>query len=163
MTMFTPDVLLAAKDVGLPISVLVGVLAIFAAIVQIKDLRSQAKFFSILVSGMVAVAALVFIFWISTKEVYQWVDTKALADWPGNDEGWTDLREPLAQYCDRSREGTVATCWSNRPEGYPVNVIFQGTQGIGAWCAYKLKEKIGVGKADGTNLGRVYICARVTL
>jgi hypothetical protein len=163
MTTFSPAILLSAKDVGLPISVLVGILAIFAAIVQLKSVHSRSTFYSILACGMVAVASLLFVFWISTREVYQWVDTKALADWAGNDEGWTDSGEPLEQYCNRSREGTVATCWSNRTDGYPVDVMFHGTQGIGAWCAYKLKEKIGVGKADGSNPGRVYICARVTL
>ncbi len=163
MITFGPETLLAAKDVGLPISVLVGILAIFAAIVQLKDVHNQAKFFSILACGMVAVAVLVFVFWISTREVYQWVDTKAYADWVGNDEGWTDSAEPLGQYCDRSREGTIASCWSNRPEGYPTNVIFHGTQGNGQWCAYKIKEKIGVGKADGGNTARVYICVRVSL
>jgi hypothetical protein len=165
MSMFNADVLAAAKNVGIPISVLVGVLAIFGSIVILKDLKDRKIFFGIIACGAIAIASLMFIFWLSTKEIYQWVDTKALADWAGNDEGWTDSREPSQKYCDRSREGNIATCWSNRPDGYPVSPkpTFTGTVGTGAWCTYKLKEKIAVGRADGDKLGRVYICARVSL
>jgi hypothetical protein len=163
MDIFNPATLGSAKDVGIPISVLVGILAVFGGIFGLRDVKDRKIFFGIIGCGVAVIASLLFIFWISTKEVYQWVDTKALADWAGNDEGWTDSREPSQMYCNRSREGNVATCWSNRPEGYPSNVMFHGTTGIGAWCTYKLKEKIAVGRADGQQLGRVYICARVSI
>jgi hypothetical protein len=103
------------------------------------------------------------IFWVSTREVYQWIDTKAKADWGGNDEGWTDGGTPAAEYCNRSREGNIATCWSNRPEGYPPKPMFKGTIGNGAWCTYKVPELTLLGRADGTATGRVFVCGRVSL
>jgi hypothetical protein len=163
MNGFSPTVLAAAKNAGIPISTLVAVLAIFGGIIGLKVVEDSKKFFAIVSCGVVAIATVMFIFWISTAESYQWVDTKALADWAGNDEGWTDSGEPLPMYCDRSREGNIATCWRNRPEGYPPATMFHGTVGTGAWCTYKLKEKIAVGRADGDKLGRVYICARVSI
>jgi hypothetical protein len=166
MEIFNPSTLGAVKNVGIPISVLVGVLAVFGAIVALRGGQiERGVFFTIVGLGVVTVACLMFIFWASTKEVYQWIDTKALADWAGNDEGWTDGREPLSKYCDRSREGGIATCWSNRPDGYPTSPAptFKGTDGSGAWCTYKLKEKILFSRADGAAIGRVYICGRVSL
>jgi hypothetical protein len=162
---FNPSTLGAVKNVGIPISVLVGVLAIFGAIATLRGKIDRGVFFTIVAFAATTVACLMFIFWVSSREVYQWIDTKAVADWAGNDEGWTDDREPSSKYCDRSREGNIATCWSNRPEGYPTSPppMFKGTNGTGAWCTYKLKEKILFSRADGTALGRVYICGRVSL
>jgi hypothetical protein len=162
---FNPSTLGAVKNVGIPVAVLVGILAIFGALVALRGKIGGGDFYTIVGFAVTTVACLMFIFWVSTKEVYQWIDTKALADWAGNDEGWTDNREPLPKYCDRSREGSIATCWSNRPDGYPSNPppMFKGTNGNGAWCTYKLKEKILLSRADGNALGRVYICGRVSL
>jgi hypothetical protein len=165
MFIFNANTLMAAKNVGVPLSVLLGILAIFGALFQVRNINNRATFFILAAGGAIAIASLIFVLWISTREIYQWVDTKALADWAGNDEGWTDTREPLQMYCDRSREGNIATCWSNRREGYPDpnTVMFSGTGNMGAWCTYKLREKIAVGRANGEALGRVYICARVSL
>jgi hypothetical protein len=162
---FNPSILGAAKDAGIAVSVLIGVLAIFGVIAAIKGRIEGWRFFTIAGFGALTVLCLMFVFWISTREIYHWIDTKALADWGGNDEGWTDGREPAAMYCDRSREGTLAVCWSNRPEGYPSSPppMFHGTQGNGAWCTFKLKEKLVFGAADGASRGRVYVCGRVSL
>jgi energy-coupling factor transporter transmembrane protein EcfT len=162
---FNPSTLGAVKNVGIPVAVLVGVLAVFSAIAFLRGKIERSVLLSIVGFAAITVACLMFIFWVSTKEVYRWIDTKAVADWAGNDEGWTDGREPLPEYCDRSREGNIATCWSNRPEGYPINPppMFKGTVGNGAWCTYKLKERILFSRADGNALGRVYICGRVSL
>lgn len=165
MDIFNPSTLNAVKNVGIPISVLVGVLAIFGAVVALRGNIERRVFLVTVSFGAITVGCLMFIFWVSTKEAYQWVNTKAVADWAGNDEGWTDGGEPSPQYCDRSREGGIATCWRDRPSGYPTNPppMFKGTDGTGAWCTYKIQEKVFLGRADGSALGRVYICARVSL
>jgi hypothetical protein len=164
-TIFSPTILSAAKEAGIAVSVLVGVLAIFGVTAAIKGKVEGWRFFTITAFGALSIFCLMFVLWLSTREIYQWIDTKALADWGGNDEGWTDEREPLSKYCNRGREGILAVCWSNRPEGYPSSPppIFQGSQRTGAWCTYKLKEKLVFGRADGSNQGRVYVCGRVSL
>ena len=117
--MFNSITLTAAKDAGIPVAVLVGILAIFAAIVADRSYTGERRYLVISSFGALSVACLMFILWVSTREIYQWVDTKALADWGGNDEGWTDGRKPSSAYCNREREGTISVCWSNRPDGYP--------------------------------------------
>ena len=161
MQLFDSTTLLAAKDAGIPISVLVAILSIFLAIATISK---QAPL-RVLLFGGITTICLMYIFWASTRELYQWVDTKALGDWVGNDEGWTDGGQPLPLYCDRNREGNVATCWRNRPEGYPANPppMFTGSIRNGAWCAYKLREDTNLVGASGRATGRIFICARVSL
>jgi len=162
MNIFNESMLAAAKDAGIPIAVVVGVLAIFAALVALRANREIYR--TVAVAGLVAVACLMFIFYVSTREIYQWIDTKSYADWAGNDEGWTDGELPSAEYCNRTREGAIVTCWRNRPTGYPTTPAprFAG-KGNAAWCTYKLQEQTTFGKADGNARGRVYICGRVSL
>jgi hypothetical protein len=163
MINFNSDTLTAAKNAGIPISVLVGILAILGGLIGTKNLTDQKRFFTIVACGVSGIVSLLFIFWVSTRETYRWVDTKALAGSAGNDEGWTDTREPLEKYCDRSREGNVAICWSNRPEGYPAGAVFEGTFGARAWCAYKTEDRATLGQSDGSPSGKVYICVRVSI
>lgn len=162
---FNPTTLAAAKDAGIPIAVIVGILGIFAAIAADRSYVGERRYAVISSFGALSVICLIFIFWVATREVYQWVDTKALADWGGSDEGWTNGRSPLSEHCSRDREGVIAVCWSNRPGGYPMNPppIFRGTPGTGAWCTYKLRENLIFGRADGESKGRVFVCVRVSI
>lgn len=163
--MFNPTVLAAAKDAGIPIAALVGILSIFAVIATINKQVNFRVFITIIGFAVVCTVCLMFILWLSTREIYQWVDTKTLADWAGNDEGWTDGSIPASVYCDRGREGNIATCWRNRPDGYPTNPPprFKGNSKDGAWCTYKLKEGTTLAQATGKATGIVFICARVSL
>jgi hypothetical protein len=162
---FSPELLVAAKNAGLPITVLIGVISVFLAVSATKIDMKGVRFLIVSVLGAVAIACLMGVFWISTRESYSWIDTTALADWGGKDEGWTDGRTPEKEKCDETRTGVLAVCWSNRPFGYPVapKPMFEGAKRDGAWCAYKLKEELVFGEADGHDKGRVFVCARVTL
>ena len=164
MNFFNPTILSAAKDAGISIAVLIGVLAVFGvAIPLIAKYDGPRRW--IVGFSVVIVSCLLFIFWVANQEVYEWIDTKAYADWAGNDEGWTDGDKPNLKYCDRGREGSIVTCWRNRPSGYPTNPppVFKGTTGVGPWCTYKIQGNINFGHADGGAQGRVYICGRVSL
>jgi hypothetical protein len=163
MTLFTPETLAAAKNAGLPITVAVGVLSIFAALTVLNNkLNLRALLLTTTFAG-ISILCLMFVFWLSTREIYQWIDTRAFGDWAGNDEGWTDGDQPKAELCDRSRQGVIATCWRNRREGYPSQAMFKGSDGTGAWCTYKLSEKVQLSQGDGKATGRVFICGRVSL
>ncbi len=169
MNIFNSQILEAAKNAGISITVTVGVLSIFILIATLRGQIKTSRFITIVSFGGLVVVCLMFVYWLSVQEVYQWVDTKALADWAGNDEGWTDGRAPSAGYCDRSREGTLAVCWSNRPDGHPEESpmgprpVFKGTPGAAAWCTYKLRETVMLNKPEGLNPGRVFVCARVSI
>jgi len=162
--LFDSSTLDAAKDAGVPISVLVGILSVFGILAAMSAGKVKLSIYiTTAACATLSILSLCFIFWFSTKEIYRWVDTKGLADWAANDEGWTDGRRPSSNYCDGDREGELAICWSNRREGWPANVNFSGTPGAGAWCTYKMKEKILIGQANGLAIGRVFICTKVSL
>ena len=163
MNLFSPETLSAAKNAGLPITIAIGILSIFAALTVLNNKVNFRTFLFTTGFAAISVVCLMFVFWLSTREVYEWIDTRALADWAGNDEGWTDGDIPKAEYCDRNRQGVIATCWRNRREGYPPAPRFKGTDGTPAWCTYKLSEKIQLGQAGGQATGRVFVCGRVSL
>ena len=162
---FNAETLAAAKDAGIPISALVGILSIFSIVAFTAGKLKLPALLAVLTFAATSAASLVFVLWFSTREIYQWVDTKVMADWAGFDEGWTDGRIPEPNLCNREREGNIATCWSNRRGGYPTDPppIFSGTQGTGVWCTYKMRENTDLVKATGPVTGRVFICARVSL
>jgi hypothetical protein len=163
MNLFSPEILSAAKNAGLPITIVIGVLSIFAALTVLNNKVSFRVL--LLTAGFagISVVCLMFVFWLSTREVYQWIDTRALGDWAGNDEGWTDGDQPKADLCNKGRQGVIATCWRNRREGYPPSPMFKGTDGTGAWCTYKLAEKIQLSQGDDKATGRIFVCGRVSL
>ncbi len=163
---FSADVLAAAKDAGIPIAVTVGIVSIVTLALTLHARPASWKLFvPVLLFSSVGILSLLFVMWISTAEIYRWVDTRSLADWAGNDEGWTDGPVPEHARCDRQREGVLATCWRNRPSGWPESPppTFTGTPKNPQWCTYKLREGIVLGKADGKATGQVFICARVSL
>jgi hypothetical protein len=97
-----------------------------------------------------------------------WVDTGISADWGGGDIASTT--GPIAKYtvksmtlCDESLVGRVATCWDNRPHGYPglppTASDITGTPPD--WCAYKEASiMLGSPPTGRAKAGRVYVCAR---
>jgi hypothetical protein len=98
---------------------------------------------------------------------YFWVDTRTNADWGGRDRAFTATDLPKYRVgdevlCDENRAGTIATCWENRPEGYPGGNLptdINRAQAPAKWCTYK-DSTINLGTPpDGrAPKGRVYLC-----
>jgi hypothetical protein len=99
-----------------------------------------------------------------------WVDTGTNADWGGRDRAFTSGTIPKyvvqeTRLCDENRAGTIATCWENRPDGYPpgniptdINLAKPPSQ----WCTYKDSTINLATPPDGrAPRGRVYLCARL--
>jgi hypothetical protein len=96
-----------------------------------------------------------------------WVDTGTKADWGGRDVAYTVGLTPKYKVkdtalCDENHIGSIATCWENRPNGYPAGVNATDVAGAPAqWCTYK-DSSIGLlTPPDGAApRGRVFMCAR---
>jgi hypothetical protein len=97
-----------------------------------------------------------------------WADTGWTADWGGRDQASTSTEMPRYSVhdnvlCDAAHIGYIATCWTNRPNGYP-GVPVTDTDIVGtppAWCTYKNGTiKINTPPDGAAPPGKVYICAR---
>jgi hypothetical protein len=99
-----------------------------------------------------------------------WVDTGTFADWGGRDDAYTKGQIPKYgvrddDLCDDAHVGFIATCWSDRPNGYPPNVTVKKDFSVPppepAWCTYKNSDITMITPPDGkAQKGRVYLCAR---
>jgi hypothetical protein len=108
-----------------------------------------------------------------TESNIYWVDTGTFADWGGRDDAFTKGQIPKYavagnNLCDDSHIGFIATCWSDRPSGYPPNVSnkkdFTPPPNEPAWCTYKNSDITIVTPPDGgAPKGRVYVCARAAV
>jgi hypothetical protein len=96
-----------------------------------------------------------------------WVDTGIAADWGGSDIASTTGPTPKYKVkdvtlCEEERHvGSIATCWQNRPNGYPR---VDATDIAGApprWCTYKDSNAVKLSTAPNGYAppGRVYLCA----
>lgn len=153
------------RDGLFPLATLAGIVALFAAVVLTGFVARERGFgairlFFLFVFGTVSIGALLLMFWLNAQEAYGWVNTRYVADWAGEDEGWTGGKAPTAK-CDAGNVGQIAVCWSNRRGGYPADAQFQGTGTPGAWCTYK-KVEARLGAASAASPGVVHVCARLT-
>ena len=147
----------------MPLAVLVGIAAIFATVVTVQGRLSGGGLFLVFLAGLVGIAAFGFLYWSATRDGHAWVATRAVLDWPGADEGWTSGGEPAADRCGPAREGQIALCWTNRPNGYPAAVAFAGdaARAPAAWCTYKRIERTAAAPAGAAGEpGTVFVCAR---
>ena len=76
-----------------------------------------------------------------------WAYVGVSADWGGMDRAYSSgdtPKETVQGYalCDHAHIGFVATCWSDRPNGYPpgnlpTDIIDASGHPLPAWCTYK--------------------------
>jgi len=96
----------------------------------------------------------------------RWVDTNTFTDWGGHDHASTSGEIPDYsvrgfKLCDAGHIGFVATCWSNRPNGFPADVPTDISGSPAAWCTYKDGSvNVLTPKSGKAPLGRVYVCGR---
>ena len=93
-----------------------------------------------------------------------WVDTGITADWGGRDIASTTSSTPQYKVQDTKlceHDGAIATCWQNRPNGYPPNVPTDISGAPPQWCTYKDSDAVKLNTPpDGyAPRGHVYLCA----
>lgn len=95
-----------------------------------------------------------------------WIDTTSSADWGGRDVASTTgliprYRVKDMRLCDENRNGSIAVCWDNRPNGFPAGVPTDISGAPAQWCTYKDSSvKLSTPPDGRAPPGRVYLCAR---
>jgi hypothetical protein len=95
-----------------------------------------------------------------------WVDTGTSADWGGRDVAFTAGIIPKysvksTKLCDENHPDAIATCWDNRPNGFPFGTPTDVTGTPAQWCTYKDSSIRIFTPPDGHAIpGRVYLCGR---
>lgn len=105
------------------------------------------------------------------KFKYRWVlQDRPLTDFPGNDIASTSGNTPKRKVkgnilCDAGHEDFIASCFKNRPDGFPA-LASDKTDIVGTphtWCAYKNNppfNKDSTGTDNGIR-GSTWVCQRV--
>ena len=98
---------------------------------------------------------------------FAWVDTNRRLDWGGNDRAFSSgfLPKPSVggmTLCDGSNVGMVATCWENRPNGYPLGTPTDVTGQPRMWCTYKNHNvNLDTPPNGAAQLGLVHECRQM--
>jgi surface polysaccharide O-acyltransferase-like enzyme len=89
MVELNPELLTGAKEAGIWISSIVVVGCTTMAVLTASKgvARNTKTFYAACGFGIISISAIIMVLWFSTREVYQWVDTKNIADWGGGDVG----------------------------------------------------------------------------